>query len=129
MKKLGQYREAIKDYTKVIGVDQENIQGLHNRCIPYERLSLYKEATRDFSNLIEIDTANAKAYFNRGCCYDRLGELDLAISDYSVNLEFEMRNGGANVSNNLNGTSSKEGNDYDEVDFEDDSDLDPFLQQ
>lgn len=37
--KLGQYQEAIRDYTRVIQLDGENIHALHNRGISYERLS------------------------------------------------------------------------------------------
>jgi tetratricopeptide (TPR) repeat protein len=91
--KLGNYQEAILDYTTVIQQDKHNIHALHNRGISYERCAKYKEAVRDFTYVIEIDPQNANAYFNRGCCYDSIGELDLAISDYSVALELDLRSG------------------------------------
>ena len=91
--KLGNYKDAILDYTNVIQHDKSNIHALHNRGISFERLARYKEAVRDFTQVIDIDPQNANAYFNRGCCYDSIGELDLAISDYSVALELDLRSG------------------------------------
>jgi tetratricopeptide (TPR) repeat protein len=53
--KLGNYQEAILDYTTVIQQDKHNIHALHNRGISFERCAKYKEAVRDFTYVIEID--------------------------------------------------------------------------
>lgn len=39
--KLGQYEEAIQDYSTVLEIDESNIHALHNRGISYERLGQY----------------------------------------------------------------------------------------
>lgn len=37
--KLGRYKDAIVDYSYVIGMDATNVHALHNRGISYERLA------------------------------------------------------------------------------------------
>ena len=36
--KLNMYREAIRDYTKVLQYEQRNVHALHNRGISFERM-------------------------------------------------------------------------------------------
>ncbi len=86
---MGQYKDAIVDYSQVLNIDSQNIHALHNRGISFERLAQYEDAIADFSEVIIKDPENANAYFNRGCCYDSVGELDLAIADYSIALELD----------------------------------------
>lgn len=42
--KLGQYHDAINDYSQVLTTDADNIHALHNRGISFERLGQYLQA-------------------------------------------------------------------------------------
>lgn len=48
--KLNMYREAIKDYSKVLTYEQRNVHALHNRGISFERMGQFY----DVSNALSI---------------------------------------------------------------------------
>lgn len=43
--KIGQFEDAIEDYTNVLEIDPNNIHALHNRGISFERISQYQQVS------------------------------------------------------------------------------------
>ena len=86
---LGEYENAIADYTKAIELDLENASAYSNRGNAYKNLGKYQEAITDFTKLIELNPKNSWAYHNRGYSYDALGEHEKAEADYAKAIELD----------------------------------------
>lgn len=83
----GNYGEAIRHYTALIGSDkpsEKNIERAHiGRGIAYSGMQQYDAAISDFSAAIRLNPANAEAYFDRGLVYRQTGANEAAIADYT----------------------------------------------
>jgi tetratricopeptide (TPR) repeat protein len=84
----GDYKGAIKAFTKLLKTDKQNIQALINRGLAYLDLWKYNEAINDFSTVISIDEKNTDAYRNRALAYYSLNKERLALDDYKKATEF-----------------------------------------
>ena len=84
----GDYKGAIKAFSKLLKVEDGNIQALINRGLAYLDLWKYNEAIEDFSRVISIDQENADAYRNRALAYYSLDKEELALDDYKKSTEF-----------------------------------------
>jgi tetratricopeptide (TPR) repeat protein len=79
---LGNYRQAIEDYTKAVEINPRSALAYNNRGTAYGHLGNDLEAINDFSDAIEIKPEYAEAYNNRGAAHGRLGSAALAIGDF-----------------------------------------------
>ena len=79
---LGNYRQAIEDYDKVIEIKPGYIEAYMNRGIAYNDLGNYRQAIEDYGRVIEINPGYADAYNKRGAAYNVLGNYRQAIEDY-----------------------------------------------
>ena len=60
--KIGQFEQAIDDYSNVIEIDSKNIHALHNRGISFERIGEYKSVSYIFSNIFRRLKTSLKYY-------------------------------------------------------------------
>jgi tetratricopeptide (TPR) repeat protein len=91
--KIGNFKEAIEDYTKVLEKDKDNTHVLYNRAISLDKMGRSEEAILDFTRIIELEPMNANAYLNRGCCYEKIKNSDLAYKDYEASLLIDKKLG------------------------------------
>lgn len=63
---LGQYENAIADYTRALESDSANSFAYYNRGITKDRMGDFEGAVADFSSAIILDPRNADFYHNRG---------------------------------------------------------------
>jgi hypothetical protein len=82
----GKYNDAVKEYTKAIKLDPQNVDYYVNRGIAYLNMKEYDLAIADFDKAIELDPKNEVAYANRGCAYANKGGfyINLAIADFNM---------------------------------------------
>ena len=86
---LGNYRQAIEDFSKAIEIKPGYPEAYFNRGVVYKGLGNYKLAIEDYSRAIEIKPRYADAYNNRGNAYSALGNYMQAIEDYSRAIEIK----------------------------------------
>ena len=86
---LGNYRQAIDDYSKMIEIKPFYEDAYNNRGIAYKSLGNYKQAIDDYSKAIKIKPDFADAYNNRGNAYKSVGNYKQAIDDYSKAIEIK----------------------------------------
>jgi tetratricopeptide (TPR) repeat protein len=80
---LGNFRQAVADYTAAIALDPSDARAYHYRGISHKFLDNFSEAVADCSQAIRLDPQNARAYNERGAARSYLDEYDLAIRDYT----------------------------------------------
>ena len=79
--KLGNYEEAIHDYTQIIKIDPLDPQALFNRGVAKLKLDLFETAFTDFTGVIKLDKNFAEAYYNRANASLQLNDSDKACDD------------------------------------------------
>ena len=84
---MGNYNEAISDYNRFIGSDQELSGAAYavavgNRGYCYFAMDDLDNALRDLDAAIKSDPAYAWAYFTRGQIYQQLERYEEAKADY-----------------------------------------------
>jgi len=78
---LGDYRQAIEDYSAAIAIKPGYATAHHNRGIAYIALGDHKKAIVDFNHAIALKPAYAEAYNNRGKAYSIMGDYNQALED------------------------------------------------
>jgi tetratricopeptide (TPR) repeat protein len=86
---LGNYRQAIEDYGRLIEIRPDLAGAYLNRGVAYNGLGNYKQAIDDYSRAIKIKPDFADAYNNRGNAYAGLGNFKQAIEDYGRTIEIK----------------------------------------
>lgn len=84
--KKGHYEEALRNYTKAIGANQNFGEVYNSRGIVYAAMGRYDDALSDYTRAMAIDPASAGPHNNRGVLYageglyrEALEDLDKAI--------------------------------------------------
>lgn len=81
--KLGQYDQAIVDYSQAIFFQiQILLKAYSNRGSVYLRLVQYDNALVDFNQAIQINPEFAEGYYNRGVVYKKLSKTVEAEADF-----------------------------------------------
>jgi tetratricopeptide (TPR) repeat protein len=80
---LGNFDEAIKDFTKAIQLEPDSSSGYYYRGTTYYQQERPTEAIKDFTACLRIDSDNTNAYFMRGLLKSKLGDRVGAIKDYN----------------------------------------------
>jgi lipoprotein NlpI len=80
-KTMGNYDQAILDYTKAIEIDPKYAIAYNFRGAAYSHQGNFSQAISDLNKAIEINPKDAYAYFNRGLAYYREKEYDKAWAD------------------------------------------------
>ncbi len=78
---LGEFTQAVVDYTNAIQID-ETAKYHTMRGYIYQKLGWFDDALTDFYAAIELDPAWVPAYVLRGKQFAASGDLDAALSDY-----------------------------------------------
>jgi tetratricopeptide (TPR) repeat protein len=88
---LGNYNQAIEDYSRAIAISPGTAEGYYNRGIAYKNLGNYKQAIEDYGRAIEINPRLAMANYNRSIVYYGLGNYKQAIEDLNRTIEINPR--------------------------------------
>jgi Flp pilus assembly protein TadD len=88
---LGNYRQAIEDYDKVVEINPKYAEAYNNRGTAYSNLGSYRQAIGDYDRAIEINPKYEKAYNNRGVASKHLGNYQQAIGDYDKAIEINPK--------------------------------------
>lgn len=81
---VGEYKEAIKDYNKIIKASKANADYYYGRGKCYEKLDDYKDAIKDYSTAISLDGNFVEALNSRAKLYILTNQPHYAIADYSL---------------------------------------------
>ena len=84
---LGDYRGAIKDYTKAIDLNPDYATAYNNRGVAKSSLGDKEGAIKDYDKAIDLNPDYATAYYNRGKAKMSVGDKEGAIKDYDIAIE------------------------------------------
>jgi len=79
----GNYRSAIRWYTRALNKDTVCFEALMGRGQAYHECGKYMDAVEDFSRVIAINPKEAEAWRNRSLAYYNLNMEKEAIRDFS----------------------------------------------
>jgi tetratricopeptide (TPR) repeat protein len=88
---IGEYDQAISDFTKAIEINPRLAQAYNNRGAAFLYETHYDQAILDFSRAIEINPRLVHAYNNRGWAYIKKWQYDRAISDFDKTIEIDPK--------------------------------------
>ena len=80
---LGNYFEAISDYSEAIGINPECYIAYNKRALANFELGYYDGAVGDFGKAITINPDSFIAYYNRGRLLKDITDFIGAISDFT----------------------------------------------
>jgi tetratricopeptide (TPR) repeat protein len=92
---LGNMKEAIAAYDKVIELEPGNSAAYNNRGVAKSTLGKRQEAIADYDRAIKIDSNNSDVYNNRGITKANLGKKQEAIADYDRAIKINPNNSNA----------------------------------
>jgi tetratricopeptide (TPR) repeat protein len=92
---LGNMKEAIDAYDKVIELEPSNSSAYNNRGIAKSALGKKVEAIADYNLAIKINPNYSSAYNNRGIAKSDLGKKVEAIADYNLAIKINPNNSSA----------------------------------
>lgn len=78
-----QYKEAIKDYSKTIELNNSFAAAYYNRALAKNYLKDFKGAIEDYTKALELDSTNIQALNNRGLAKKALEDYNGAVEDYT----------------------------------------------
>jgi len=91
-KKIFQYREAVRYYTRVLEIDPECAAARRERAEIFRRTLQYYEAISDYTWLIERDGTDTQALFERAGLYRYSGRHEEELADLNRLLEIAPDN-------------------------------------
>ena len=90
---LGQYQNAINDYTMAVQLDSDyaNAWLYNERGYAYSQVGQYQNAINDYTMAVQLDSdyATAWLYNERGVSYYRLDQYQTAVNDYTMAIQLE----------------------------------------
>lgn len=88
---VGDYQNAISDYTQALRIDPENATAYNDLGVAYSSLGENIKAIENYNLSLKINPHQAATYFNRGVARYQVGEIAGAIEDYTqgMNLSSE----------------------------------------
>jgi tetratricopeptide (TPR) repeat protein len=89
---LGNYEEAIIDYSKVLFIYPKDEYAFNNRGFAYAQLGQFEEAVVDYTRALLVNPSYTLALINRAYAYVDLGDLQSAIDDTQRLAELEPEN-------------------------------------
>ena len=80
---LGNYDQAIQDYTEAIKIKPDKHEAYYNRGNAHAAQQNYEQAIQDYTEAIKIKPDKHEAYNNRGVAYYNQQNYEQAIQDYT----------------------------------------------
>jgi tetratricopeptide (TPR) repeat protein len=80
---LGNYQEALSDFSEVIHLNGNMAGAYSNRCLAHIELKQYPAAIADCSQAISFHPLS-EAYLNRGMAHYQLSHFRIAINDFTT---------------------------------------------
>ncbi len=80
--KLGNYDDAIREYSQTIKLRPAFRNAYLNRGLIYHKMGLYDRAIANYNMAIELDPDNERAFYNRAKSYYQAGFYSRAMMDY-----------------------------------------------
>jgi tetratricopeptide (TPR) repeat protein len=87
---LGDYSEALKDFSKAIELAPSSALAHNNRGLSRIKTNDFDGAINDFSKAIELDPIVAAIYFNRGIAYIHKNDFNKAIEDFTMSAKLDQ---------------------------------------
>lgn len=91
-----QFEKAIKNFTKVLDYDKNNLSAIFYRGLCYIKLEHFQSAIKDLSNLIQLKPDFVHAHYYRGnarLLIQSYSQIKKAIDDYTLVIESDSSNG------------------------------------
>ena len=88
----GQYEEAEKLYSQVIGLDEKNMNAYLRRGFCLSVLKKYEEAVADYTFVVEKHPKHPFAYLSRGSAYNKMEKWQDALIDFNMVLNIDPKN-------------------------------------
>ena len=98
---LGNYQEAVEDYTAALEKNPDYLAAYFNRGLAYLELNQLQEAVDDYTKVIEINSNDPDAYYQRGLAYHRLNDYSQAIADYTSVIQLNSQDATAFINRAL----------------------------
>jgi len=92
---LGNYEDAIKQFTTAINLSPEFGEAYNNRGLAYCGMGDYDKALADFGQAIQLLPSSAMPYSNRGATYLAMGDHTNALADLEKAIQLNPRFGKA----------------------------------
>jgi len=80
---------AIKDYSKVLKLDDKFVTAYISRGSAYLDLKKYNDAISDYNKAIELNPIDPQAYAYRGRTYYEINQYEDALHDYDKAITFD----------------------------------------
>lgn len=81
------YKDAIREYSKVIAIDQNNFEAYRRRAMANREQGNEREALRDFDTVIELDPDNHRAFLGRGILHRDMKNTKEAMRDFTRGIQ------------------------------------------
>lgn len=79
--KAKKYKDAIREYTRVISIDPNNVEAYRRRAMANREQGYEKDALSDFNKVIELDPDNYQAFLGRGILHKEMKKSREAMND------------------------------------------------
>ena len=89
----GQYPDAIRDFTKVVGISPKVYQAWYNRGYAYYYDRKLELAIHDFDRALEINPGYAQGYFMRALAYRQTKQEASALADFRKSCDLGFQRG------------------------------------
>lgn len=89
--KKGNFVEAVKLYTKCIGLKSRNYVGFSNRSMAYLKMKNFLHAEKDCNSALNIEPSHIKSYIRRATARNALGKHRGALQDLEYALDIISR--------------------------------------
>lgn len=88
----GNFEEALKCYTKSIGLNSQSAVSFSNRAMTYLKLKEYKNAEEDCDFSLKFDSSFVKSYYRRALAKNGESKHRSAVKDLKKALEIDPNN-------------------------------------
>lgn len=89
---LGEYDQAIIDYSKAIELNAKDSTVFFSRGLAFSNKKNFTRAIADYDKVIELDPEESMAYYQRGIAQENAGNLEKAVSDFQKAVELDANN-------------------------------------
>ncbi len=90
---LGDYLQAIEDFTKAIKLNPDDADAYFYRGNAFYELGDKSEAIADYTQAIKINDSDADVYISRGNIRDELGDTQGAVADFQIAADLYQKAG------------------------------------